>query len=82
MTLALQWEDFKSHVYARERLTPDQDREFRMIFYTGFHSCLMCMAKLQDAGQTEDEMRRQVHGYFEEWQAFARDYIEQRQREQ
>lgn len=82
MTLALQWEDFRAHCYSRERLTPDQAREFRMLFYTGFHACLMCMAKLQEADLSEEEQREQIHGYLEEWQAFAREYIEQRQREQ
>jgi len=82
-TLAQEWQEFQMHTYKNPPDTEDarlQMREYRVCFYSGFYACLSCMARVSEL---PDEQRLQqggiIGGYIEEFRAFARRYLEERQ---
>jgi hypothetical protein len=81
-TIAQMWKEFVDHTYG-ERLArkPELELEYRMLFFTGFKACIRCMALIAEADLSKAEMTARVTEYMDEYERFARGYIEQRIRE-
>lgn len=80
-TIAQAWQDFMQCTYG-SRLEPDVAREYRMLFATGFNTCLRSIAALGRSDYNSEEMTERIEAYMLEYQRFAQHYIEQRQKEQ
>lgn len=80
-TIAQVWQDFMQRTYG-SRLGPDVALEYRMLFATGFNTCLRSIADLGRSDYSPEEMTARIEAYMMEYDRFAQDYIEQRQKEQ
>lgn len=81
-SIAQMWEEFVTTSYRNKRMPPEMVREYRMIFYTGFNACLLCMGDLSRAEELDSEQKATlVLKYMDEYARFAVNYIAERQRE-
>lgn len=82
MTIAQEWQDFREHAYGRQPIEPEMEREYRLIFFAGFRACQLYFAAMSKSGMSSDEMQRDVQERFEEFDAYAKEYLAERQRDQ
>lgn len=81
-TIAVLWQDFLATTYSGgSKMTADLRRELRLNFYSGFNAALMTLA---DVGRQGDavSVAVEIRKYIDEFQAFAADYLKERQGEQ
>lgn len=80
-TLAQQWEDFRAHCYSRQVLSYEQEREYRMLFYTGYYGALRELARFVEEDLSLEDQKVAVHALLMEYQQFSIAYIAERQQE-
>lgn len=79
-TIAQEWREFAEVTYGAP-INREVEREYRMLFATGFNACLRCMAEIGSSGLSSDEMTARVAALSAEYRSFALDYIQDRLRE-
>lgn len=80
-TLAQHWQDFQAHCYRGRSISDQAARELRMLFYTGFASCISELARMDSDQLPEDKQVARVRAYMEEFKAFAERYVSERNQE-
>lgn len=71
-TIAEEAQEFLAQCYPNQLEDRVQALDCRMIFYSGFTSCLACLCGLN--GKTQEEISAAILGYTQEAQAFSIEY--------
>lgn len=78
ISIALLWQDFFSSTY-KDPLSYEQEREYQLLFFTGFYACINALNALADS--TDEEQHEAIYRLVHEYRAFAHAYIVDRVRD-